>query len=238
MVTTKLIKETIGKVAEAADFLYGGRDLEGWKYVKQEDGVKLTIYVSITRGMYRELRMELLSTAYGRTPVCIAGEMINDIKNFKITLMEFADILKHEGIPSLLELSKPTSEIHPTEEMYNELFRNHAILSKKYMEKHGINKIESLEKVCNRIFTELQIMNQMDSDIHMALIEMAAYLGNGYVENYGGEWLWIKKYSTCIVSKTDIYLINPLATVIGTFIDHNEYILNQFYSNKKLAEDK
>lgn len=158
-------------------------------------------------------------------------------ESFVQILNEFVQIIIQYGIKALNELSIPTREtlIQTTPEMHINLFENHGIMCKYFIEKYKVsvhNVKQGLEQII-KLMKENRDTNY--EEMKDLLLEMAAYYGEALITQFGGAWKWDKNDEICILeikknSRIEEWL--PLHDIVTNWvrIDKTEDYLFQLYN--------
>lgn len=202
-----------------------------WTFSRKVDGVSQNVFIQ--KGMWADNDYVLeINTSVSPTLLRIRDfikdtsydsdffEFYNEEERRDV-LEELGDLVIRYGVEKLKELSVIEEHYEATLEMNKKLFREQEILTRKFMERHGLNRTDE-EAVMLAVKDELKvILEEKYEKVQDKLVELAAVYGNMLIDKMGGRWEYSEVIGTTTINKIPLFTSNP---VMRSFV--------QFWENK------
>ena len=205
----KVIHEELGKDLEEIGFVYVQEGRGVWQYRREKNNVRQEIVIISDRYEKRYLKVILHTNAYGQTDREFCDFVPEDgaekwefwsyenEEELKEIIQKFKRLIYAYGLEVLEEISKPSTDAIPTEELHRNLYENHQRLYEEYREKLH-TKDKTPEEVIEIIYGKMdEILDIPFDEAKEFLCGLAALYGHTICWGDKGNWLWIKKEKKC-----------------------------------------
>lgn len=209
----KIIHEELGQDLEKIGFNFNSKNRLYWSYEREQDKVIQEIIIARDRYEKNYLKVMLHTDAYGQdikefcdfVPECGAEQWeywsYENERELREIIREFRRLLFLYGFKMLDEISIPTTDAVPTNELYEYLYRNHQKLYEEYRERYQTQHAspeEVIEKIYNRMEEKLDVPFD---EVKFFLCALAALYGHTISWGNRGEWVWLKEKRCCRLIK-------------------------------------
>ena len=156
----KIIHEELGKDLENIGFVYVQEEHYMWQYRREKEGVLQEIVIISKRYERRNLKVLFRTSAYGQRrykdfSFFVSEENVKKKEywgyesegELREIIKEFRRLIFTYGLDFLEEISKPSTDAIPTEELYKYLYENHQALFEEYAEKFQAKDKEPKEVI-------------------------------------------------------------------------------------------
>ena len=224
----KVIHEELGKDLEEIGFVYVQEGRGVWQYRRQKNDVQQEIVIIADRYERRNLKVMFCTSAYGQREYKEFSDFIEEesvrvrktrsdyrgyenIEQLRAVIQEFKRLIFAYGLDFLEEISKPSTDAIPTEELQRNLYENHQRLYEEYREKLH-TKDKTPEEVIEIIYKKMdETLDIPFDEAKEFLCGLAALYGHTICWGDKGEWVWDSEEKLCRLN-------NILGTKKGKYI--------------------
>ena len=214
----KVIHEELGKDLEEIGFVYVQEGRGVWQYRRQKNDVQQEIVIIADRYERRNLKVMFCTSAYGQREYKEFSDFIEEesvrvrktrsdyrgyenIEQLRAVIQEFKRLIFVYGLDFLEEISKPSTDAIPTEELYKYLYENHQRLYEEYREKLH-TKDKTPEEVIEIIYKKMdETLDIPFDEAKEFLCGLAALYGHTICWGDKGEWVWDSEEKNCYIKK-------------------------------------
>ena len=210
----KIIHEELGRNLEEIGFEYFQEEHYMWQYRRENNGILQEIIVMTKRYERKNLKVMFRTSAYGQRVYrefsdFVPKDIVNkkeyweyeNVEELRRIIKEFNRLIFVYGLDFLEEISKPSTDAIPTEELYRYLYDNHEALYEEYLEKFQARDKEP-EEVIEIIYEKMaETYDQPFEEVKEFLCGLAALYGHTICWGNRGNWVWDSQEKECNVEK-------------------------------------
>ena len=210
----KIIHEELGRNLEEIGFEYFQQQRYFWQYKREKEDVCQYIIITTDRYERRYLKVMFYTTAYGQRRMKEFRHFVpeegakhweywayENVEELRQIIKEFNRLIFAYGLDFLEEISKPSTDAVPTEELYRYLYDNHEALYEEYLEKFQAWDKEP-EEVIEIIHEKMaETYDQPFEEVKEFLCGLAALYGHTICWGNRGNWVWDSQEKECNVEK-------------------------------------
>ena len=210
----KIIHEELGKDLEDIGFAYIQGMHYMWQYKREKEGVLQEIVIISKRYERRNLKVLFRTSAYGQREYKEFADFVSEesVKKkeywgyeneggLREIIKEFRRLIFTYGLDFLEEISKPSTDAIPTEELHKYLYENHQALFEEYAEKFQ-TKDKEPEEVIGIIYEKMkEALDQSYEEVKEYLCGLAALYGHTICWGNRGKWVWDVQEKECYIDK-------------------------------------
>jgi len=206
----KIIHEELGRNLEEIGFEYFQQQRYFWQYKREKEDVCQYIIITTDRYERRYLKVMFYTTAYGQRSMKEFCDFVpeegakhweywayENVEELRQIIKEFNRLIFAYGLDFLEEISKPSTDAVPTEELYRYLYDNHEALYEEYLEKFQARDKEP-EEVIEIIYEKMtETYDQPFVEVKEFLCGLAALYGHTICWGNRGTWVWLTENKCC-----------------------------------------